>query len=132
MPRMGLNQGIGCLAVFPAAIIGFAGLTDGIGPQGWRGFSELFGWFIACLVAAGLLAFLLDRGSRGGTPVYALTLAAAAAVGVLAYGLLSWLGLDAPMAAKVFFTSAIQALGALAAGLCVLSIAYAALRDGGR
>ena len=33
MQSVGVNQGIGCLAILPAALIGFVGLTDGIGPK---------------------------------------------------------------------------------------------------
>ncbi|WP_308814977.1 hypothetical protein [Sphingomonas sp. GV3] len=104
MRTTGIDQGLGCLSVFPAAIIGFAGLTDGIGPTGWRGFSELFGWFVACLVAAKLLALLLGRGRQAGNSSFVLGLAGTAVIGVLAYELLTWLGLDAPMPAKIIFT----------------------------
>jgi hypothetical protein len=112
------------MALLPAALFGFAGLTDGIGPTGWRGFAELFGWFVACLVAAGLLALLLRRGGQIGVPAYGLALAAVAGIGVLAYELLNWLGLDAPMSAKVLYTSSMQALGALGAGFCLSYAAY--------
>lgn len=130
MRRKGFDQGVGCAAVLPAAIIGFAGLTDGIGPTGWRGFAELFGWVLACMIAAGLLAVLLVRGRRGGVSAYVLTLAAVAGVGVLGYELLSWLGLNAPMSAKALFTRSMQGLGSLGAVLGVLWGAATAWKRG--
>ncbi|OYY89727.1 MAG: hypothetical protein B7Y45_10650 [Sphingomonas sp. 28-66-16] len=132
MQSAGANQGIGCLAVLPAAFIGFAGLTDGIGPQGWRGFAELFGWFIGCMIVAKCLALLLMRGGRGGTSAYALALTVVAGFGALMYELLNWLGLDAPLSAKTIFTSSMQALGAIAAAFCVLFIARTIWKDARR
>jgi len=113
------------MVVLPAAAVGFAGLTDGIGPQGWRGLAELFGWFITCLVASGLLAFLLGRGRRVGAPAYALALAAVAGLGLLAYGLLDWLGLGAPMSAKTLFTSLMQAVGVIGPAVSLLLLVNA-------
>ena len=128
MGRAGVDQGIGCMAALPAALIGFAGLTDGIGPKGLRGLAELFGWFLVCLIAAGLFAFLLKRGARIGVLAYGCALAAVAGFGVLAYQLLDWLGLRAPMSAKVLYTTSMQALGAFGAGLCVLLVVHAGWR----
>lgn len=113
------------MAVLPAAIIGFAGLTDGIGPKGWRGFAEVFGWIVACLLTAILLALLLVRARRVSTPAYILALAAVAGMGALAYELLNWLGLNAPMPAKALFTSSLQLLGAFGAAICAALIASA-------
>ncbi|PVE59283.1 hypothetical protein DC429_02420 [Arthrobacter sp. TPD3018] len=111
------------MAALPAAVIGFAGLTDGIGPKGWRGFAEVFGWAVACLLTAIIAAFLLARASRAGTLAYMLSLATVAGMGALGYRLLEWLGLDAPMSAKALFTSSLQVLGAFGAAICVILVA---------
>ncbi|WP_267389733.1 hypothetical protein [Sphingomonas sp. GC_Shp_3] len=117
------------MAVLPAAVIGFLSLNDGIGPQGWRGLAELFGWFIACMVVAKCLALLLMRGGQNGVPAYALALTAVAGIGALTYELLNWLGLDAPMSAKIVFTSSMQVLGAIGAALSSLLIARTVWND---
>ncbi len=129
MQSAGVHQGIGCLAVLPAAFIGFVGLTDGVGPQGWRGFAELFGWLVGCMIVAKCLALLLTRGSRGGISAYAFALILSAGIGALTYELLTWLGLHAPMSTKIIFTSSMQALGAISAALCGLLIARAVWKD---
>ena len=54
--RRALNQSLGCLAVIPGTLIGFAGLTDYAGLTGWRGFAELFGWLAICVGASVLIA----------------------------------------------------------------------------
>lgn len=125
MQRNGLHQGIGCMATLPGAIIGFAGLTDGIGPKGWRGFAEVFGWAVACLLTAVLAVFLLARASRAGTLAYMLSLATVAGMAALGYRLLEWLGLDAPMSAKALFTSSLQMLGAFGTAICAILVASA-------
>ncbi|MFG6283817.1 hypothetical protein [Sphingomonas sp. S6] len=111
------------MATLPAAVIGFAGLTDGIGPKGWRGFAEVFGWAVACLLTAILAAFVLTRASRVGTLAYMLSLATVAGMGALGYSLLEWLGLDAPTSAKALFTSSLQVLGAFGAAISVILVA---------
>lgn len=132
MQHVAVNPSIGCLAILPAALVGFAGLADGAGPQGWRGFAEMFGWFVACLVFARFLALLLARTGRHGVPAYGVALAIVVGIGVLAYKLFDWLGLDAPMAAKATFTSSMQAVGAIGALLCALLIARAVWMDSRR
>lgn len=117
------NHGVGSMVVFPAAVIGFFALTDGTGPQGWRGFAEPFGWLATCMIMARFLVFLLMRASQGGVRNDALAFAGVAGIGVLAYELLNWLGRDAPMSAKALLTSSMQALGVVGAVLRVLSIA---------
>ncbi len=111
------------MAVVPAAFSGFAGLADGVGPKGWRGFAEVFGWFEACLLTAALLTFLLARGGRVGIATYSLALAAVAGIGALAYKLMDWLGLEAPTSAKAVFTFSLQVLGGLGVAICVILIA---------
>jgi hypothetical protein len=89
--RASVEKGIGCAAVIPAALIGFAGLTDGIGPKGWFGFSELIGWAVLCAAASFALAFILSRvrWSRIATYV-AVPIAAVLAAGFAV--LMNWLG----------------------------------------
>lgn len=118
------QTGLGCAVLFPASLIGFAGLTDGIGPTGWRGLSELLGWFYLCLVGSWLLALLLARGSHRSVQGYVLALATALVIGVLSYKAISWLGLDAPMSAKMRFTFSMQVVGSLGTGFGVLWISY--------
>ena len=101
-------------------------------PQGWRGFAELFGWFVVCIILAKCLTFLGMRRGRGGVPAYALALTAVAGIGALMYELLNWLGLDAPMSAKTIFTSSMQVSGAIGAALCVLFIAHTVWKDARR
>lgn len=125
MKSANVERGIGCASLIPAGLIGLAGLTDGIGPTGWRGFAELFGWFVACLAGALLAAFLLARGGRTGAKGYALAMVVVIAIGVLSYELVSWLGLGAPMSAKILFTSSLQVIGSLGAGACVVWAIYA-------
>jgi len=57
-----------------------------------------------------------------GAAAYALSLTAVVVTGVLACKLLDWLGIGAPMFAKILFTSSMQVIGALAMGSCVLLI----------
>ena len=113
MRRTSVERSIGCAAVVPAGLIGFAGLADGIGPTGWRGFSELFGWAAVCVAAGLLMAKLLAQTRRPGLGRYAAILAAILAASSFAY-LLNWLGLDAPMWTKRAFTSSMQVVGLLA------------------
>ena len=121
------QKSLGCVALIPAALVGLAGFTDGIGPTGWRGLSELLNWFYLCLIGSWLLALLLARGSQGGVRDYALALTAAALVGLLSYQAICWLGLNAPMSSKIRFTSSMQIVGSLGTGLCVLWIGLVAL-----
>ncbi len=104
-----LKNSFGCLMTLPAAAIGFAGLTDGIGPTGWRGLSELLGWFVTCLAMAGFIGSALRRARAGQTRFAAG--GASIAAGAAAYELVSWLGLSAPWTAKVIFTSGMQVIG---------------------
>ena len=108
----------------PAALIGFAGLADGIGPTGWRGLAELFGWVAACLAVSLAVAFLLARRRRPGPAGYAAVLLAIAAAGGFTW-LVNWLGLDAPMAAKRLFTTSLQVVGTIAPAALVLWVAHA-------
>jgi hypothetical protein len=128
MQRASVERGIGCTAVFPAAFIGFAGLTDGIGPRGWRGFSELFGWAAICVAVGFLIAFLIAHVRQSGTKRYAAIPIAIAAVGAFTF-LPYWVGLDAPMTAKIAFTTLLQVVGTLIAGALVVWIASIIWRD---
>lgn len=119
MPSRNVNTGVGCVSILPATLIGFAGLTDGIGPKGWRGISELSGWMIVSLTTAALLSLVLTRSNREGAVAYTLTLAIIAAIAAAAYELLNWLGLDAPMSAKMIFTSTMQLIGTVGLIACM-------------
>src|SRR6266496_2991593 len=110
--RASVERGIGCAAVIPASIIGFAGLTDGIGPRGWPGFAELLGWGVVCWVSGLGLGVLLRQARRGGPRRYAAISLALAAVVAFTY-FMNWLGLDAPMAAKRTFTTTLQIIGSV-------------------
>ena len=123
MRRTSFERGVGCAAVIPACLIGLAGLADGIGPQGWRGLSEFVGWIAICVGLSLLLAFLLGKARRAdlvAITAVMLTLTVAAAFTWLPY----WVGLEAPMAAKRAFTSALQVVGNIAVGAFLLSTIY--------
>ena len=115
-----IGRGLGCLAVLPATFIGLVGLTDGIGPTGWRGFAELFGWIAVCAVASCCLGLLF---TPRGWPKAWRFLAGVTLAGAMTFAV-NWLGLDAPMNAKIAFTSALQIIGAVAAMGCLLLLAY--------
>jgi hypothetical protein len=114
-----LEKGVGCAAVLPAALIGWAGLADGIGPTGWLGVSEFVGWAAACLAAslttAAAVAQVRWTVARSYIPaVLAMLLLTAMTL------LINWLGADAPMAAKIAFTSSLHLIGTTASvGLVV-------------
>jgi hypothetical protein len=120
MEGSSIGKGLGCIAVLPAGFIGLAGLTDGIGPTGWRGFAELFGWIAVCAVASYCLGLLFTP--RGWLKVWRF-LAGVTFAGAMTFAV-NWLGLDAPMNAKIAFTSALQIIGAVAAIGCLLLLAY--------
>jgi hypothetical protein len=118
-----LRRGIGCVTVIPAALIGVSGLTDGVGPKGWVGLSEFMGWAAICLAASRVIAWLLVPASLSGVRRYASLTITLLTVGAFTY-LPHWLGLYAPMSAKIFFTSSLQVVGAMAAGAFVVCIIY--------
>lgn len=118
MERSSIGRGLGCLAVLPAAFIGLAGLTDGIGPTGWRGFAELFGWVAVCVAASYCIGLLF---TPRGWPKAWRYLAGVAIAGALTLAV-NWLGLGAPMAAKIAFTSALQIIGVVAAIGCLILV----------
>lgn len=120
MERSSIGRGLGCLAILPAAFIGLTGLTDGIGPTGWRGFAELFGWIAVCVVASYCVGSLLTP--RGSTRAWRY-LAGVVVAGALTL-VVNWLGLGAPMAAKIAFTAALQMIGAIAAIGCLVMLAH--------
>ncbi|GAA0660422.1 hypothetical protein GCM10009102_06240 [Sphingomonas insulae] len=125
MVRSSIGRGLGCLAVLPAAFIGLAGLTDGIGPTGWRGFAELFGWVAVCVAASYCLGFLLTP--QGWPKAWRYLTGVSIAVALTFT--VNWLGLSAPMEAKIAFTSTLQIIGVVAAIGCLALIAYFA-KDG--
>lgn len=117
MERSSIGRGLGCLAVLPAAFIGLAGLADGIGPTGWRGFAELFGWIAVCLAASYCVGLLFTPTGWPKAWRYLAGVAVASASTMA----VNWLGLDAPTMAKIAFTSALQIIGIVAAlGFLVL------------
>lgn len=123
MRRASIERGVGCAAVIPATLIGLAGLADGIGPRGWRGLSEFVGWITICVGVSLVLAFLLGKARRADLVSFGATALALATVAAFTW-LPHWLGLEAPMAVKRAFTSALQVIGSIAAGAVVLSMVY--------
>lgn len=101
---------IGCASVIPAGFIGLAGLADGAGPQGWPGIAEFVGWFAFCVSAGLAIAALLGQWRRGGVRRYASIFVAPLFVAAFTYAPY-WLGLDAPMSAKIAFTISLQIIG---------------------
>lgn len=120
MDKSQIGGALGCISILPATIIGLVGLTDGIGPTGWRGFAELFGWIVVCatLSYGASLCFRPSGWSKASRRVIGVGAVAAFTWITL------WLGLDAPMRAKVAFTSALQIFGILGAVGSVVGVAY--------
>jgi hypothetical protein len=118
-----VERGIGCASVMPAAFIGVAGLADGAGPGGWLGFAELLGWAAVCGAAGVGVAALLREWRKGGLRRHAAIPAAMTAVVAFTYAPY-WLGLYAPMAAKIVFTTSLQIAGSLTAGGLILWLTY--------
>jgi len=123
MRRASVEKAIGCATIFPAALIGLSDLTDGVGPTGWWGLSELIGWVGLCAAASLAIALILAqvRYSRLATCV-AVVVAMALAAGLAL--LMNWLGLRAPMSAKMAFTSSLQVIGTIASAALVVWLAY--------
>ena len=114
---------MGCVSVVPAALIGFTGLADYAGPTGWRGISEFFGWAALC-VAAGLgVGLLLASWRRRGARRHSAVPLALTAVAAFTYAP-CWLGLYAPMSAKVAFTTSLQIVGSLVTPGVIVWCAY--------
>lgn len=126
MEGSAISKGVGCLAILPAAFIGLVGLADGIGPTGWRGFAELFGWVALCAATSYCLGLLFKPRGWSKACYY---VAGIALTGALTWTV-NWLGLGAPMTAKIAFTSSLQIFGVIAAIGCLLTLAYFA--RGGR
>jgi hypothetical protein len=120
MEKSSVGKGLGCASMVPAAFIGFAGLTDGIGPTGWRGFAEIFGWIAVCVAASYCLATLFTPvgWARGWRFLFGIL-----ALSGFTYAT-NWLGLGAPMAVKVLFTSVLQVIGVIAVVGLIASIVY--------
>ena len=96
--------------MIPAGCIGLAGLADGAGPQGWLGIAEFVGWIAFCLAAGLAVAALLGQWRCGGVRRYASIFVALLFVAAFTYAPY-WLGLDAPMSAKIAFTTSLQIIG---------------------
>ena len=96
--------------MLPAGFIGFAGLADGVGPRGWLGMAEFIGWMAVCVAAHLAVAALLGQWRTGGVRRYASLLMAFSLVAGFTFAAF-WLVTDAPMAAKVAFTTTLQAVG---------------------
>jgi hypothetical protein len=124
------TQSLGCLAVVPGGIIGLAGLADGIGPTGLRGFAELFGWAIVCIAASILLASILRLGSRKRSfRPFGLLLYIALAF-AFAWAM-NYLGLTAPMWAKTAFTTSLQWIAAISLPAFLIALGYTCVRRAG-
>lgn len=122
------SPGIGCVTVVPGALVGFAGLADGGGPGGWRGWAELVGWLAISLAAILLFAALCRRmrcpGGRGGRAACLLI----AAIALFTF-IPHYIGLFAPMWLKVTFTTTLQVLGSSAVVLLMAGGSYMAWRQ---
>jgi hypothetical protein len=104
-------------------LIGFAGLADYAGPTGWLGISEFLGWAALC-VAAGLgVGLLLAIWRLGDARRYSAVPLALTAVAAFTYAPY-WLGLYAPMSAKVAFTTSLQIVGSLVTPGVIVWFAY--------
>lgn len=115
-----IERSIGCAAVIPSALIGFAGLADYAGPQGWRGFAEFFGWAAICLAVSLLVPVFLKQIREGGARRFRaaimlfVTLAPFTSLPVV---------MGSPvtsMTAKIAFTTSLQIVGVVVfATLCL-------------
>ena len=126
---MSVARPIGCAVVVPGALVGFAGLADYAGPQGWRGLSEFFGWAAICFATSLLIAMFLKQITGGGARRYRAatmlfgTLAAFTAVPVI-------MGTSIPsMAAKMAFTTSLQIVGVTAFATLWLWLGHLAWKD---
>jgi hypothetical protein len=108
----------------PGGFIGLFGLADYAGPTGWRGVSEFLGWAVICSIAGFSIGFLLAQWRRRDTRGYFAVLFALVAAAVFTF-LPYWLGLYAPMTAKVIFTTSLQIVGSVFTAGAICWIAYA-------
>jgi len=118
-----IERGLGCASIVPAGYIGFEGLTDGAGPQGWLGISELLGWLAVCVAVTFAVGALLAGWRCSGWRRYG-TLALTVLIVVTLTWAMNWLGLDAPMAAKRLFTLALQWIGSITTAAAALWLGY--------
>ena len=100
-----------------------AGLADYAGPSGWRGLSEFLGWAVVCVVAGLGVGLLLAQWRKRDGRRYVAVPSALAAVAAFTYAPY-WLGLGAPMTAKVVFTTSLQIVGSLAAAGVIVWFGY--------
>jgi hypothetical protein len=124
----GIERGVGCASVIPGAFIGLFGLADYAGPTGWRGASEFLGWGVVCFgvgIGIGLLPSQFRQAGRHHYAAIPLAILAAGAFTYLPY----WLGLDAPMEAKVAFTTMLQIVGSLTPVALVAGAAFLGWRQ---
>jgi len=90
-----------------------AGLADYAGPTGWLGISEFLGWAAICWVVGLGIGLLIGQVRSTGPRRYLGPLIAITAIIGFTYAPY-WLGLYAPMTAKVTFTTSLQIIGTLA------------------
>lgn len=126
-----IERGIGCISVVPGAFIGLAGLADYAGPKGWRGFSEFLGWAVICAAAGIAVGLLLAQWRRRDSWRYAAVPIALAAIAAFTYAPY-WLGVDAPMTAKVVYTTCLQNVGSVAVAGTFCWFAYILWSDSRR
>lgn len=115
-----IERSIGCAAVIPSALIGFAGLADYAGPQGWRGFAEFFGWAAICLAVSLLVPVFLKQIREGGARRFRAAI-------MLFVTLAPFISLPVvmgspvtSMTAKIAFTTSLQIVGVVVfATLCL-------------
>jgi hypothetical protein len=83
----------------------------------------LLGWVAVCIAVGFGVGALLAQSRRSGWPRYAAVPLAIVAVGCLTW-VINWLGLGAPMLAKVMFTSALQVVGSVGTAAMALWFGY--------
>lgn len=127
--RQPVERSIGCGLVIPAAFIGLTGLADYAGPKGWRGISEFLGWAAICVAVGFGVGVLLAQWRQHDWRRYAAVPSALAAVAIFTYTPY-WLGLDAPMAAKIMFTTSLQIVGTLTPIALIIIAVLAGARQG--
>lgn len=108
---------ISLLLTVPGSYVGLAGLTDGIGPAGFAGLSELLG-FIFCIWSVfkstrlHMMEFFAEPVRRTGNLIAAVVLPGGF------FLLTTVIGLEASLEHKKVFTDAMQSLGWL---ICALA-----------
>lgn len=103
-------------------------MADYAGPSGWRGVSEFVGWAAICVAVGFGIGLLLANWRQYDWRRYTSVPSALAAVAAFTYAPY-WLGLEAPMTAKVMFTTSLQIVGTLTPVALVIIAVLAGARQ---